>query len=113
MGFATGDHVTHNGVRHDEPQDGAPLAQRALNHGFGNAMGTATELALLPGLFGLLGWWLDGRFGTSPVFLVGCLLFAFVGMFVRAWLGYDREMREQEAGLYTRLARRQPREGAA
>lgn len=107
--------MTHNGVRHDDEQapDDRTLAQRALNNGFGNAMGTATELALLPGLFGLLGWWLDGRFGTAPVFLVSLLIFSFVGMFVRAWLGYDRDMREQEAGLYTRLARRSPREGAA
>lgn len=110
--------MTHNGVRHDEtdaPGD-RTLAQRALNNGFGNAMGTATELALLPGLFGALGWWLDGRFDTAPVFLLSLLIFAFAGMFVRAWIGYDRDMREQEAGLYTRLARRsgqEPTEGTA
>ena len=105
--------MTHNGVRHDEPQERRLLADRALNHGFGNALGTATELALLPGLFGLLGWWLDGLLGTEPLFLVVLLLFSFVGMFVRAWIGYDRDMREQEAGLYTRLARRTPPRGAA
>lgn len=105
--------MTHNGVRHDEPHERKLLSQRALNHGFGNAMGTATELALLPALFGALGWALDGWLGTKPVFLVTFLVFAFAGMLVRAWIGYDRDMREQEAGLYTRLARRNPPRGAA
>jgi F0F1-type ATP synthase assembly protein I len=82
--------------------------------GFGNAMGTATELALLPGILGAFGWFLDERFGTEPVFLIVLLVIAFTGMLVRAWLGYDREMREQEAGLYTRIGRRGPRdEGTA
>jgi hypothetical protein len=105
--------VTHNGVRHDEPQERKLLAERALNHGFGNALGTATELALLPALFGLLGWWLDGLLGTEPFLLIAFLIFSFAGMLVRAWIGYDRDMREQEAGLYTRLARRNPPGGAA
>ena len=71
------------------------------------------ELALLPGLFGLLGWWLDGLLGTEPFLLIAFLIFSFAGMLVRAWIGYDRDMREQEAGLYTRLARRTPPDGAA
>jgi F0F1-type ATP synthase assembly protein I len=105
--------VTHKGVRHEQPSAESPkqLHQRALANGFGVAMGTATELALLPAVFGALGWYLDGRLGTEPVFLVALLVFAFAGMLVRAWLGYDKEMREQEAGLYTRLGRRGPKEG--
>ena len=104
--------MTDNGVRH-EPGSEAHHQKRALATGFGNAMGTATELALLPGLFGALGWFIDERLGTTPLFLVGFLVFAFIGMLVRAWLGYDKEMREQEAGLYTRLGRRGPKEGTA
>jgi hypothetical protein len=104
--------VTDNGVRH-EPESATQLHQRALATGFGNAMGTATEIALLPGIFGTLGWLLDRWLGTSPLFLVTFLVFAFTGMLVRAWLGYDKDMREQEAGLYTRLGRRNPKDGAA
>jgi len=80
-----------------------------MANGFGNAMGTATELALLPGIFGFLGWLLDGWAGTEPLFLVGFLVLAFVGMLVRAWVGYDADMRELERGLYTRIGQRGPR----
>lgn len=95
--------MTHNGVRHE--QKDLPH-RRALSNGFGNAMGTATELALTPAIFGFLGWLLDGWLGTEPLFLVVLVVFAFAGMLVRAWLGYDKAMREQEQGLYTRLGRR-------
>lgn len=100
-----------NGVRHEPRSD--LVQRRALTTGFGAAMGTATELALLPGIFGTLGWLLDRWLGTGPLFLVTLLVFAFAGMLVRAWLGYDKEMRAQEAGLYTRLGRRDPRGGTA
>ena len=107
--------MTHKGVRHEEESaaERKQLHQRALANGFGNAMGTATELALLPGLFGALGWYIDGRLGTEPVFLVALLVFAFAGMLVRAWLGYDKEMRSLESGLYTRIGSRTPRDGSA
>lgn len=110
--------MTHNGVRHEQqhprgdptpaanqPTAGA-LHKRAMANGFGNAMGTATELALLPGVFGFLGWLLDGWAGTAPLFVVSFLVFAFAGMLVRAWIGYDAEMREQERGLYSRIGQR-------
>jgi F0F1-type ATP synthase assembly protein I len=46
-----------------------------LNNGFGNALSRAVELAVTPMIFGFLGYLLDGRFGTRPVFmLVGFLL---------------------------------------
>lgn len=105
-----GSNVTHNGVRHEQPndRDGSLLHKRAMANGFGNAMGTATELALLPGIFGALGWAIDGWLGTGHLFLIVFLVFAFAGMLARAWLGYDKEMREHEAGLYTRIGRRSP-----
>ena len=107
--------MTHKGVRHEQSNAGErkQLHQRALATGFGNAMGTATEFALLPAVFGGLGWFVDGRLGTRPLFLVVLLVFAFAGMLVRAWLGYDKEMRSLEAGLYTRLGSRPPRDGSA
>lgn len=107
--------MTDNGVRHEQSSAGERklLENRALANGFGNAMGTATEFALLPAVFGALGWFIDERVGTAPVFLVVLVVFAFAGMLVRAWLGYDKAMREQEAGLYTRIGRRGPRDGTA
>lgn len=107
--------MTHNGVRHEQPndRDGLALHKRAMANGFGNAMGTATEIALLPAIFGVLGWAIDSWLGTEPVFLVALLVFAFAGMLVRTWLGYDKEMRAQEQGLYTRIGRRGREERAA
>ena len=98
--------MTHNGVRHEQPSSNEATHKRAMANGFGNAMGTATELALLPGVFGFLGWLLDRWLGTEPLFLAGFVVFAFAGMLVRSWIGYDKAMREQERGLYTRIGRR-------
>lgn len=103
--------MTDNVVRHEgaqraeEPSSRALLHKRAMANGFGNAMGTATELALLPGLFGALGWFIDNQLDTGPIFLIALLSFAFAGMLVRAWLGYDKEMRKQEAYIANRLHR--------
>lgn len=89
--------MAFNGVRrHLDPE---VLARRDLNRGFGEAMGRAVEIALTPALFGFLGWFLDRWLGTSPVFLVVLLVFAFAGMLVRAWAGYDTEMRRHEDAL--------------
>lgn len=74
-------------------------AKRDLNRGFGDAMSKAVEIALLPAVFGFIGWFIDQRLGTGPGFLLGMVVFAFAGMLVRAWIGYDAEMRRHEGGL--------------
>jgi F0F1-type ATP synthase assembly protein I len=73
--------------------------RQQLNHGFGDAMSRAFEIAVTPVIFGLLGFWLDHVFGTQPVLTVALAVFAVVGMFVRSWIGYDAEMRRHEAEL--------------
>jgi len=89
--------VAFNGVRRQlDPQ--VLAAKRDLNRGFGEAMSVATEIALLPAVFGFLGWLLDRWLGTSPLFLIALVVFAFAGMLVRTWIGYDAEMRRHEAG---------------
>lgn len=89
--------MAFNGVRRQlDPQ--VLAAKRDLNRGFGDAMSRATEIALLPAVFGFGGWLLDDWLGTSPVFLIALLVFAFAGMLVRTWVGYDAEMRRHEAG---------------
>lgn len=94
-------HVSDNGVRHEHKGDEDPSLQsrRALSNGFGNALGSAVEIALLPAVFGGLGYLLDEWLGTGPFLFVGLLVFAFAGMLVRTWLGYDSEMRRHENDL--------------
>lgn len=95
--------MTTDDVRHEAEIDGAAKHRRALTYGFGDAMGRATEIALLPAVFGGLGWLLDRWLGTRPVFFIVLVVFAFGGMLVRMWLGYDAAMRRHEAELTDRL----------
>ena len=71
-------------------------AKRELNTGFGDALARAFELVVTPGFFALLGWLLDRRLGTTPVF-------AFVFFFVvlsyviwKMWMGYEADMKRHE-----------------
>ena len=43
---------------------------REMRQGFGDAFAAAFELAVTPAIFGFLGWLLDGRIGTTPVFTI-------------------------------------------
>lgn len=71
--------------------------KRAMNQGFGDGMSRAFELVVTPLVFGGIGYLLDTLAGTAPVFLVALGVFGVVGVFVRAWIGYDLEMRSHEA----------------
>lgn len=81
---------------------------RALNKGFGDALSRAVELVVTPGIFAFLGWRLDVRLGTSPVFalLLGLLVLVYVAW--KMWSAYEGEMSAHEARLGLRSA---PREG--
>ena len=48
-----------------------------LNNGFGNALSRAVELAVTPIIFGFLGYLLDGKLGTRPVFMLVLFVFVF------------------------------------
>jgi F0F1-type ATP synthase assembly protein I len=74
-------------------------AKRQLNRGYSDGLSRALEIVVTPLLFGFLGHLVDGWLGTAPGFMIGFGAFAVTGMFVRFWLGYDREMREHEAKL--------------
>jgi hypothetical protein len=80
-------------------------AKRQLNRGYSDGLSRALEIVLTPLFFGFIGHLVDGWLGTDPGFMVGLGTFAVAGLFVRFWLGYDREMRAHEANL--------PRSGAA
>lgn len=71
--------------------------KRAMNKGFGDGMTRAVEFAFSPLLLGLIGHLLDRSLGTAPFLAVAFAAFGFAGTLVRAWYGYDHEMRGIEA----------------
>jgi F0F1-type ATP synthase assembly protein I len=76
-----------------------PLADhQALYNGFGNALAQAVEFAGTPVIFLLLGLWLDHRFGTGRVFMVGLFVLALVGVGVSAYYRYKAAMDRAEEG---------------
>ena len=45
--------------------------RRDLNSGFGDSLARAFEIVFTPFVFGVFGWWIDGRTGTRPLFALG------------------------------------------
>lgn len=93
-------------------------ARQLTNRGFGDAMSRSFELALVPVVFGGLGWLVDRVLGTSPTFVIGLAVFGVIGTVVKFWIGYDLEMKRHEAeGVWNRStdapAGRSPIEDAA
>lgn len=77
------------GERHDP-------SRSSLYNGFGDALARAFELVVTPMLFGLLGWLVDRRLGTSPVFALALGIVAVVGMSVRMYYAYQADMERHE-----------------
>ena len=81
--------------------------RRALNNGFGEALSRAFELAATPAIFAGLGWLVDRKLGTSPLFLIVLFLFAIAGVGYMTWFKYEQEMKEHEAeAVWNRNKRR-------
>ncbi len=76
--------------------------RRELNNGFGEGLTRAFELAITPTLFAGLGWFVDRRLGTTPLFMITLLLLTMVGMGLRWWYDYDRRMTLMENELRAR-----------
>lgn len=74
-------------------------ARRHLNNGFGESYQRAIEYAAVPPLFGLVGWWLDGRLGWRPVLTILFVAYAVIGLAVRTYFGYVARMKEEEGRL--------------
>ena len=53
--------------------------RRDLYNGFGDTYSRAFEMVVTPLIFGLIGWFLDTRFGTFPVLalVLGILVFIY------------------------------------
>jgi F0F1-type ATP synthase assembly protein I len=73
--------------------------RRELNNGFGNALSRAVELTVSPVIFGFLGFLLDGRLGTRPVFMIFLFVFTIGYLFWKQFVHYDAEMKEHERKL--------------
>ena len=73
--------------------------RRELNNGFGESLARAFELVTTPLIMGFIGFLVDGKAGTRPLFM---LLFAFITFVYLAWKmwgSYERRMQEHEAQL--------------
>jgi F0F1-type ATP synthase assembly protein I len=72
--------------------------RQAMWQGFGDALGQAVDLVVTPLLLFLLGWWLDGRFGTRPLLAIVLGLLGVIGVSVRAYYTYRAAMESAEEG---------------
>ena len=66
--------------------------------GFGDALAMAVEFVATPLLFALLGFGLDGWFGTRPVLAFVFGLVGFVGVCLRTYYWYQADMKREEEG---------------
>lgn len=73
--------------------------RRDTYNGFGDALARAFELVGTPAIFGWLGWLLDGRIGTRPLFMLVFVFVTFGYMTWKLWAEYDRAMQAQEQKL--------------
>lgn len=93
-------------------------ARQHTNRGFSDAAARGFEIALVPVLFGALGWWLDSIFSTGRTLTLALAVFGVVGMGIKLWLQYDAEMTRHESDHIWARAHRpttagqvQPRDG--
>ena len=66
--------------------------------GFGDALAMAVEIVVTPLLFALLGYGLDGWLGIRPVLAVVLGLFGLVGVALRTYYWYEATMKREEEG---------------
>ena len=67
---------------------------REMRQGFGDAFAAAFELAAPPAIFGFLGWLLDGRIGTTPVFTIAFTVVTLAYASYRLAHSYGRSLEE-------------------
>jgi hypothetical protein len=78
--------------------------RRKINKGFSDGFTRAVEIVVTPVLLGFLGALIDGWLGTRPAFTLGLAVFGVCGIVAKLWLGYDREMKVEEAKVPARGA---------
>lgn len=73
--------------------------RRKINKGFSDGFTRSVEIVATPLVMGLIGVVVDGWLGTRPVFTIALATFGVCGIFAKLWLGYDRDMKAEEARL--------------
>lgn len=66
--------------------------KRDLYNGFGDTMARAFEVVFTPLLFGLGGWWIDGRTHTRPLFALVLGVFVLLYTLWKLSKGYIAKM---------------------
>ena len=61
-------------------------------------MSLAVGLVLTPLLLALFGWWLDGLLGTGPVLAIVFGLFGLLGQCTHMYYTYKARMQKEEEG---------------
>lgn len=82
--------------------------RRELNNGAGETLARAFELVVTPVIVGALGWWIDGKLGTFPLFTLSLFLFALGYIFWKQYRAYDAAMRTEEEKMFGRPASEDP-----
>lgn len=88
----------------------ASTDRRDLYNGFGDTMARAFEVVFTPFLFGLLGWWIDGRTHTRPLFTLTLGILVLLYTLWKLSKGYLARMDSETEAV---LRRSQPRKGRA
>ena len=70
--------------------------RRDLYNGFGDTLARAFEVVITPFIFGVFGWWIDGRIGTRPLFALVLGILVFVYELWKLSKGYVRNMEIEE-----------------
>lgn len=66
--------------------------------GSSDGLSQALEFVVAPLLLGLLGWYLDSRFGTGSVFTVALSLFGIIGVGVAQYFRYVQQIERANEG---------------
>lgn len=75
------------------------VEKRDLYSGFGDTMARAFEVVFTPLLFGLLGWWIDGRTHTRPLFALVLGILVLLYTLWKLSKGYVATMEHEERKL--------------
>jgi len=67
-----------------------------INRGTDDRLGKSIDVALVTLVFLGVGYLLDRWLGTKPIFMIGFVVLALVGEFVRFWYDYDARMKVLE-----------------
>jgi hypothetical protein len=75
----------------------ALAARQETYRGFGDTLAVSIELAVMPVIFGLIGYGLDRWLGIVPVLTIVLVVFCIAGLSARMWFEYDARMKVHEA----------------